>query len=56
MRNQRDEPIQQWAITNWTSDASIDCNSGSATVNGDGIGTIVDELIKVGILSGTVTA
>lgn len=55
-RNQRDEPVNQYAYTNWTSDPSVDCNSNSALVNGDAIGTVVDELIKVGVLSGTVSA
>ena len=54
-RNQRDEPVQQHTYTNWTSDPSIDCN-GAVAVVGDGLGTIVDELIKVGVLSGTVSA
>jgi hypothetical protein len=53
-RNQRDEPFQQWAIINHTNDPSIDCNSNSALTNGDGIGTIVQDLIKQGIFSGTV--
>jgi len=53
-RNQRDEPTQQFAYTNWTSDPSIDCNSNSALTNGDAIGTVVDELIKVGVISGTI--
>ena len=55
-RNQRDEPVNQFAYTNWTSDPSIDCNSNSALTNGDAIGTLVDELIKVGVISGTVSA
>jgi len=54
-RNQRDEPVNEFAYTNWVSDPSIDCNSNSALTNGDAIGTVVDELIKVGILTGTVS-
>lgn len=59
VRNQRDEvgDIQQaYAYTNFTSDPSVDCNSNSALVNGDAIGTVVKELIALGILNGTVSA
>lgn len=51
-RNQRDEPMFQFAFTNLTEDASIDCNAAVATI-GDGLGTLAKELINAGVISGT---
>lgn len=55
-RNQRDEPITQFSYTNWVSDPTIDCNNNSALTTCDGLGTVVDALIRTGALSGTVSA
>ena len=43
----------KWAVTNLTEDFSIDCD-GVVGVIGDGLGTLIRELIKKGILDGTV--
>lgn len=57
VRNQRDEPSETgFAFTNWTDDPTIDCNANSALVNGDAIGTLVNELIKLGIIQGSVSS
>lgn len=56
VRNQRDEPSETgFAFTNWTNDPTVDCN-GAVAVVGDGLGTLVNELIKLGILNGSVAA
>ena len=39
-----------WAVTNKTSDRTIDCN-GLVTEIGDGLGTLIDDLIAKGIIS-----
>ena len=59
VRNQRDEAGDNrvdFAFTNFTSDPSIDCNSNSALVNGDGLATMFNQLQTLGILQGTVAA
>lgn len=39
-----------WAVTNKTTDRTIDCNGLIAEI-GDGLGTLIDDLIAKGILS-----
>ena len=39
-----------WAVTNKTPDRTIDCD-GLIAVLGDGLGTLIDDLIAKGILS-----
>ena len=39
-----------WAVTNKTLDRTIDCN-GAIAVLGDGLGTLIDDLIAKGIIS-----
>ena len=56
VRNQRDEPNETtFAFTNWTNDPTVDCN-GAVAVVGDGLGTVVNELIQLGIIQGSVAA
>lgn len=55
VRNQRDESISEWTVTNWTEDKTIDCNAAVAVI-GDGLGTLINELIKLGILNGSVSS
>lgn len=59
-RNQRDILGAQasagtgaWSVTNRVTDRTIDCN-GAVAVIGDGLGTLIEDLIAMGILSGTV--
>ena len=40
-----------WAVTNKTADRTIDCNNNDPLVNGDVLGTLIDDLIAKGILS-----
>lgn len=51
-RNQRDEPIASFTMTNRTEDFDIDCNAAVAVI-GDGLGTLVETLQDMGILGGT---
>ena len=44
-----------FAFTNWTNDPTVDCN-GAVAVVGDGLGTVVNELIQLGIIQGSVAA
>ena len=41
-----------WTITNHTEDYDIDCN-GTVAVIGDGLGTLIRDLQRAGILGGT---
>ena len=47
--------LVDFAVTNWTDGVAHDCNGGDAAC-GDGVGTIIKELIAQGILSGAVAA
>lgn len=44
-------PDTGWAITNKTSDKTLDCNVGDVNVVADVLGTLVDVLISIGIIS-----
>jgi hypothetical protein len=45
--------IDAWTVTNHTEDRSIDCNA-AVDVIGDGLGSLIKELIQKGIINGTV--
>jgi len=45
-----------YALTNWTADLDIDCNSASNDELSDLLGTVIKDLIAAGILTGTVAA
>jgi hypothetical protein len=40
-----------WAVINKSTDRDIDCNNNDPLVNGDVLGTLIDDLIAKGILS-----
>jgi len=42
-----------WTVTNRTTDRDIDAN-GAVAVIGDGLATLIEDLIAQGILEGTV--
>ena len=44
----------KFAVTDFTEDFSISCN-GAIAVIGDGLGTLIRELIKKGVIDGTVS-
>ena len=46
----------EWTVTNRVVDRTLDCNSNSALVNGDALGTLIEDLIAQGFLKGAVTA
>ena len=52
---QRDSPQATgvWAVTDWTDDHALDCNTDDADL-GDVLGTLIKELIDKGILKGSV--
>jgi hypothetical protein len=45
--------VAAWAVTNHTEDRTIDCD-GAVGVIGDGLGSLIKELIRKGIIDGTV--
>jgi hypothetical protein len=50
----RDIPaLGVWAITDYTEDLSLDCNSDNAAL-GNNLGTLIKQLIQLGILKGSV--
>ena len=44
----------EWTVTNRTTDRSIDAN-GTVAVIGDGLATLIEDLIAQGILKGSVS-
>ena len=44
-------PNTGWAITNKTEDKTLDCNVNDTLVTSDVLGTLVDVLISIGLLS-----
>ena len=60
-RNQRDingslspAGASEWTVTNVTEDRSIDADAAVAVI-GDGLATLIDDLIAQGILKGSVS-
>ena len=51
--NVRDNPSQAFTITNWTEDLDMDCDGSADAVIADVLGTLINELQKKGILTGT---
>ena len=51
----RDSPeaVSSWTVTDWTEDLSLDCNSDNASL-GNNLGTLIKQLIQLGILKGSV--
>jgi hypothetical protein len=45
-----------FAVTNWTSDVAMDCNAAADAEICDVLGTLIDQLIKAGIIKGSVAA
>lgn len=55
VRNQRDESGQnQYAVTNIAVDRTLDCNANSDLATADVLGTLIQDLIEAGVISGTV--
>lgn len=40
-----------WAVTNKSSDRTLDCNVNNTLVTSDVLGTLIDDLIAKGIIS-----
>lgn len=56
MPNVRDLRSQSFTITNWTEDLDMDCNASADAVICDVLGTLINELIKKGVIEGSVSA
>ena len=44
----------QFAVTNITEDYALDCNANADLATADVLGTLIRELIRKGIINGTV--
>ena len=55
-RKARDIIGSTYALTNHTTDIDIDCNSATNDELSDLIGTVIRDLIRKGILEGTVSS
>jgi len=57
-RNERDignlGPV--FAVTNWTNDVAMDCNTAADAEICDVLGTLIKELIERGFINGAVSA
>jgi hypothetical protein len=53
----RDTPdaVGSWAVTDWTEDLALDCNTDNAAL-GNCLGTLIKQLIQKGILKGSVVS
>lgn len=54
VRNQRDNGTQCYAVTNITLDRALDCNANSDLATADVLGTLINDLIEAGVISGSV--
>ncbi len=57
-RDKRDNRANQgvFAVTNWTEDLAMDCNSSTNDELSDTLGTLIKILIEQGTLNGTVAS
>jgi len=56
MHDIKDNPSQTFTITNWTEDLDMDCNSCADACIADVLGTLINELQKLGIIKGTTSS
>lgn len=50
----REKPASgEWAVTDWTEDLVLDCNTDNASL-GNCLGTLIKQLIEAGIIKGSV--
>jgi len=55
MANNRDETRRnEYAVTNIAVDRALDCNANSDLATADVLGTLIQDLILAGVISGTV--
>lgn len=58
VRNQRENNdilAPEFTVTNWTDDVALDCNAAAVAETNDVLGTLIRQLIRLGILNGTVS-
>ena len=53
--DRRDNPSATFAIVNCSGSIAMNCNANDDLLTADTLGTVIDELIKLGILNGSVT-
>jgi len=51
IRELGEEASSGWAVTNKTVDRTLNCDGNDPLILGDVLGTLIDDLIKKGILS-----
>ncbi len=56
VRNQRDEGQANYTVTNRVTDRALDCNANDDLATADVLGTLIEDLIEAGVISGTVSA
>lgn len=44
-----------YTVTNWTSDKAMDCDTAADAEIADVLGTVINDLITLGLLQGTVS-
>lgn len=54
--NHRDINSQEFTVINWTEDLTFDANTATLGVTNDVLGTLINELIKKGVIDGSVSA
>jgi len=45
-----------YAVTNWTSDVALDCDTAAVAETNDVLGTLISHLISLGLIDGSVAA
>ena len=53
VRNQRDESVKDFTVTNWNEDVALDCDAAADAEICDVLGTVIKALQDHGILGGT---
>lgn len=54
--NHRDINSQTFTVTNWTEDLDMDCDNSADAAIADVLGTLINELIKKGVIDGSVSS
>lgn len=56
VRNQRDESGQhEYTVTNISEDRTLNCNANDDLATADVLGTLIQDLIEAGVISGSVS-
>ena len=55
VRNQRDNGVSEYTVTNISADRALNCNENSDLATADVLGTLISDLIEAGVISGSVS-